>query len=242
MSLNKDLFIFAATSTPGNAEAGAAIRASGTYSTGDLQGTWSWGSPGTYGTFAIDIFGKITSGTYTEIGVGSGTITGGELAITAQGAISGSIAGSTHGTLTIQSSRMNSDKNALFIAFTEPDGKGALIAIKRSGPFTPGTDIAGTYKFTSVNKGNNVIYGSITVNSKSTVTGGNWTEIGVGSGTYTGGIIGISTQGVIAGLANSAGNVHAIQSGQMNSSKTVAVVVGNYAVAKTGVSIWVKTP
>jgi hypothetical protein len=243
MSLDKDLLVYAAVDTPGNAECGIAINATGSYATTDLQGTWRWGTPLAYGTFVVDGSGNVTSGTVTHIGVESGTITGGTFTITAQGTISGTFSTSEPVTYTLQSGRMNSAKNVAYLAITPPSNGGGLIAVKMNGSFTPGTDIAGTYKFASIVSNGVVAYGSIIIVSSSTITGGTSTEIGVGSGTFTGGTISISTQGVLTGsVSTSTGDVHVIGGGQLNSSKTVAFAVDVDTSANTELSVFVKTP
>jgi hypothetical protein len=53
--------------------------------------------------------------------------------------------------------------------------------------------MAGIYQYISITSYNSVAYGSITVDGAGVVTGGNRTEIGVGSGTVTGGTLALST-------------------------------------------------
>jgi hypothetical protein len=241
MSLNKDLFIFAGT---GN-EAGIALRVINSYAITDLIGTWSWVGINSLGTIEVSNTGTIFGGTFTIVGAGSGTVTGGNLSITDQGTISGSFTTSELIRLTIQNGQMNSDKNILYLACTPAStlGNGVIVAIKQSGSFSPGTDMAGIYKFVSITSHDSVAFGSITVDGAGVITGGNTTETGAGSGTVTGGNLAISTQGAITGsISLSTGAVHVLQSGQMSSSKTVAIVVDRDNSANAEMTVLVRAP
>lgn len=90
-------------------------------------------------------------------------------------------------------------------------------------------------------------YGSISLDSAGIVAGGASQGIGVvGSAAYTGGTVSLSTQGVVAGSVSistaSTGDVHVIEGGQMNSSKTVSFAVDQDTFANTELSVFVKTP
>jgi len=250
MSLDKDLFVYAAVDSLNAAQSAVLVRVSGAYATADLQGTWTWGSSTHYGTILVDSSGFVTSGTYTHVGVGSGLITGGLFTISAQGSITGSFTTDEPVTYTVQvpGASMNSDKSFICSVFTyPPSGKLGVIAVKQGGSFTPGTDIAGAWMFImSASQGNDVLYGSINIDSAGTVTGGSVTEIGVGSATFVGGVLSLSTGGAVTGSAlTSSGKTYTIlgQSGQMNVGKTVLMFVSeDSSNGKTGVTAMVKMP
>ncbi len=232
MSISEDLMVYALTDTFYKDEAGISLKRGGAFTLADLEGTWTFAAPDSFGTFSVNDAGEVTSGAFDQ-----NNITGGKIQITGQGAILGSLLTDGPNTFTIQSGQMNLGKNFICIALLDVSyADSALVAIKQESGFSV-TDIEGTFKLIQLS--DSITYGLISIDSSGSVTGGNWTKMGTGTGTYTGGTFSINTeQGSILGsISTSDSSTFTINSGQMNANKHIALISTN-----SGLIILIKAP
>lgn len=243
MNINKNLSVLASSSLSKPKESTILVKTGGVYSQADLQGTWFIAAKGMYGTITVSGTGSVTGGSFVFDGIWTKNLTGGTLLIAADGTISGTLTTNEPETYTILSSQMNTDKNLFIITASDTTLiSNSAIAIKRSGTFTT-SDIAGSYYVQSVDNDMNLVYGSLILNSAGNVAGGNWTEVGFGSGTYTGGTVALNSQGVLSGtVSTSSGNVHTILSGQVDSTNNVGLIVSQDILGNWMLTVFVNKP
>ena len=137
---NKSIVAFVGFDNNESLDIGVAIKAGGSFSASDLEGTWygyiSEANPAVgvywiYGTFTIDSSGKITGGSYTGPDGTSLAVTGGELIVDSEGVVSGTIIAEGGLTGTFPTGKL--DRNKSIVAFVGMDTNGSLdigVAIK----------------------------------------------------------------------------------------------------------------
>ena len=156
----------------------------------------------------------------------TGTLTSGDLAITADGNVSGNMNTSVGVNVIIQDGKMDQGKtNAAYIGRNNglyPRDFGFLV---RGGGSFAGNDLPGTWHIYFVefmDTGLAVwIYGSIDVDASGHITGGNYIDIDGSAGIFTGGSLAITADGEVNGNINTlSGDTISIEDGKMDQGKT----------------------
>ena len=214
---------------------GILIKKVGSFSDSDLEGTWyqyflefqesgnmCWG----YGMTEIDLSGEVIGGEYALSDGTTGTLTSGDLAITADGNVSGNMNTSVGVNVIIQDGKMDQGKtNAAYIGRNNglyPRDFGFLV---RGGGSFAGNDLPGTWHIYFVEFMDtglaSWIYGSIDVDASGHITGGNYIDIDGSSGILTGGSLAITADGEVNGNINTlSGDTITIEGGKMDQGRT----------------------
>ena len=209
----------------------------------DLAGTWyfytftdhpTMHAPGwSRGTLILDAAGIVTGGSRTtDTGLGS-TWTGGALAISTEGLISGSVTDSSGVTFTLTEFKLDAEKTAATgVGFDSAGFRFVAGAAKGGGAFVS-SDLAGTWYFYTFTDHPTMhapgwSRGMLILDAAGTVTGGSrTTDTGLGS-TWTGGALVISPEGLITGsMTDSSGVTFTLTEFKLDTDKTAATGVGS---------------
>lgn len=219
MTLNRDVIVYAGNFPIADRGLGILIRKRGNFTGFDLEGDWVFPLEGIL-SVSINNSGAITGCSFLSNKRDSGTCSG-AFSITPQGAVSGQIKVINGKTFEINfNGQMNSSKNVMIFAGSMSTSfKGAAtFVVKRNGAFSS-ADGQGNWKI-FITDNSDALYGTITFENSGKVTGGNWTRVWKGSGTFTGGTLSISKQGEVSGFINtSTGNNYTILGSQMSPDK-----------------------
>jgi len=149
MDAGKTVISMVGVDSLGSQNLAVAVKAGGSFSTKDLEGTWyvylfetnpATGSYWLYGNFTVDDAGKVTGGKYTAPDGATVDVTGGQAGISADGFVTATIEAGDGGTGTIPTGKMDVGKT--FISFVGTDTQGSLdlgVAIKRAEAGSGGT-------------------------------------------------------------------------------------------------------
>jgi len=137
---SKTIVSFVGADTNGSLDLGVAIKAGGTFSTSDLEGTWyvylsetnpALGTYWLYGNFTVDNSGGITGGSYTTPDDTTVSVTGGQMSVDNNGIIFGTVTGEGGFTGTFPNGKL--DQSKTIVSFVGADNNGSLdlgVAIK----------------------------------------------------------------------------------------------------------------
>jgi len=218
MTFNKDVIVYAGDFPVSNKGVGILVKRSGTFTGFDLEGDWVFPLEGVF-TVSVDHSGAVT-GCSILSDKGTSGICSGTLSITSEGVVSGQIKAVNGRAYQIKfNGRMDSGKNIMsFAGGLQGRFEGlATFAVKRDGTFSL-SDGRGNWKI-FVTDTQDTVYGTIMLEDSGKISGGNWSTVRKGSGTFTGGTLLISQQGDVSGLINtSAGNTYTIIGGQASSA------------------------
>lgn len=172
--------------------------------TADLAGSWqgcfyeSRLSPAEMqyliqGDLNINSSGQITGGSWEAIATGTtGTFTGGNVALSASGFLSGDIVSSDATTLSIDNGRMRLGKDVVASVSTKNSGATDVSILIRSGGDYADMDLSGRWAayITEINTGPspNTVYwirGLLDLNSDGTLKNGSWTAVSGTTGTFS---------------------------------------------------------
>ena len=145
MNSSKTMMTFVGADNLGSLDIGIAIKGGGSFSTGDLAGTWygyvsetnpAVGTYWLYGFFAVDSSGNVTGGTYNAPDGTAVTVTGGQFSLDNNGIMTGTLTVEGGGVASFPSGKMNSSKTMM--TFVGADNLGSLdIGIAIKGGVTP---------------------------------------------------------------------------------------------------------
>jgi hypothetical protein len=230
------------TDSAGSRFIGAAVKGGGAFSAGDLAGTWNFytftdhptmHAPGwSRGTLILNAAGTVIGGSRTtDTGIVS-TWTGGALAISPEGLITGSVTDSSGVTLPLTEFKLDADKTAATGVGSDSDGFAFLGSlIERADAFSS-SDLEGTWYFYTFTDHPTMhapgwSRGILILDAAGTVTGrGRITDTFTGM-TLTGGSLAISPEGLITGsVTDSSGVTSTLTEFKMDDDKTAATGVG----------------
>jgi hypothetical protein len=220
-----------------------AVPSESAFAPSDLAGTWyfytftdhpTMHAPGwSRGMLILDAAGTVTGGSRTrDTGIVT-TVTGGALAISTEGVITGSVTDSSGVTYTLTEFKLDAEKTAATGVGTDSAGfRFVAGAAKGGGAFLPG-DLAGTWYFYTFTDHPTMhapgwSRGTLILDAAGTVTGGSrGTDTGVGT-TFTGGALAISSEGLITGsVTDSSGVTYTLTEFKLDADKTAATGVGS---------------
>ncbi len=206
----------------------------------DLQGTWymyiseTYQEVGTYwgfGTIEVDNAGKVTSGVLNTPDGSVQTYTGGQLSLTDDGKVKGTLILRDDFTITIQDGKLDQSKTVGSIVATSVSGGVDFgILVKGGGSFSTG-DLQGKWHgyFTETNLISGDTYwfhGTLDADDSGKIIGGDYTASGGATGTYTGGQLALDENGILTGmLTSSDGTEIMVQNGKMLPAKTMGSFV-----------------
>jgi len=240
MDMNKSIVAFVGFDNNDSLDIGVAIKAGGSFSVSDLEGTWygyiSEANPAAgvywvYGTFTIDSSGKIIDGSYIGPDGTSLAVTGGQMTIDSEGVVGGTIEVEGGLTGTFPSGKMDRDKSIVaFVGFDNNESLDIGKAIKAGGSFSA-SDLEGTW-YAYVSEANPEagvywIYGTFIVDSSGKITGGSYSGPDGTTVEVTDGQLTIDSEGVFSGTYIAEGGLTGtFPSGKMDMNKSIVAFVG----------------
>ncbi|MCP4157373.1 MAG: BACON domain-containing protein, partial [bacterium] len=113
-----------------------------------------------------------------------------------------------------------------------------LLVLNISGASFSTADLGGTWTYHSLSMDSitdmDVAYGTIVIDSSGQVTGGTYNSLDGGSGSITGGVMSLSSDGILSGnVIDSAGNDSVFYGGKMNDAKTLCNFVTTTTTVET---------
>ncbi|NIO20072.1 MAG: hypothetical protein GTN76_04840 [Candidatus Aenigmarchaeota archaeon] len=206
MSIDKNLVVRTKTHTSGSVSLALIQRAGGTFSTGDMQGSWNFHTicgaddPNFLGwirgDMTIDAAGNITSSLYHSSSGGTGTVPIGPFSVDASGIVTAQNDPTTEGVMSI-------DKDLVVRTRGTPPIACITVSLRAGGTFST-SDLEGTWSFQFLKVGDAPIQvnrwerGTIVLDANGNVTSGSYIDSDGSSGALDPGPFSISSSGVIS--------------------------------------------
>jgi hypothetical protein len=141
---DKNLLAGVGTDAEQYASLSVVLKGGGSFATGDLEGTWYlysfWDHPESNdpgwdrGTVILDASGNVTGGSVVDSAGGATSLTGGSLAITGAGIVSGTVTYSSVPNDVLSGFKMNADKDIVVGVDTDSDGYRSLSVLVKAPP------------------------------------------------------------------------------------------------------------